>query len=210
VPLAGRPTAALAVLALAAVSDVLDGWLARRSPRRLTWEPSKGSQTLPRWSAASNEGARSAGGAGWAVRPEVPEGGSPPAPHATCMGGLGRMARSGVRQVLHYGGDGRALSRPASSAADALADRHSRNRHPHPLPHPPTRSISAPHPLRLQSPLPGQGSHSGSVLGLRLPCSWRIPRHGTWPRFAPCSVCSAAGVYARRGRTGARRLRASG
>ena len=36
-PLAGRPTAALAVLALAAVSDVLDGWLARRSPKRLTW-----------------------------------------------------------------------------------------------------------------------------------------------------------------------------
>jgi cardiolipin synthase (CMP-forming) len=42
VPLAGRPIAALAVLALAAVSDVLDGWLARRS--QLTWEPSKGSQ----------------------------------------------------------------------------------------------------------------------------------------------------------------------
>jgi phosphatidylglycerophosphate synthase len=51
VPLAGRPIAALAILALAAVSDVLDGWLARRS--LLTWEPSKGSQPLPRWSAAS-------------------------------------------------------------------------------------------------------------------------------------------------------------
>jgi len=37
VPLAGRPTAALAVLALAAVSDVLDGWLARRSQKQLTW-----------------------------------------------------------------------------------------------------------------------------------------------------------------------------
>jgi phosphatidylglycerophosphate synthase len=51
VPLAGRPTAAIAVLTLAAVSDMLDGWLARRS--LLTWEPSKGSQPLPRWSAAS-------------------------------------------------------------------------------------------------------------------------------------------------------------
>jgi len=57
VPLAGRPPVALAILALAAVSDVLDGWLARRS----------------RWYAASSEGARSAG---WAVRPEVPEGGA--------------------------------------------------------------------------------------------------------------------------------------
>ena len=53
VPLAGRPTAALAVLALAAVSDVLDGWLARRRPQWLIWEPSEGSQTLPRRSAAS-------------------------------------------------------------------------------------------------------------------------------------------------------------
>ena len=43
VPLAGRPTAALAVLALAAVSDVLDGWLARRRPQWLIWEPSEGS-----------------------------------------------------------------------------------------------------------------------------------------------------------------------
>jgi phosphatidylglycerophosphate synthase len=51
VPLAGRPIAALAVLALAAVSDMLDGWLARRQPLR--WEPWEGSQTLPRWSAAS-------------------------------------------------------------------------------------------------------------------------------------------------------------
>jgi cardiolipin synthase len=34
VPLAGRPTAALAVLALAAVSDMLDGWLARRKPQQ--------------------------------------------------------------------------------------------------------------------------------------------------------------------------------
>jgi cardiolipin synthase len=33
VPLAGYPTAALMILALAAVSDVLDGWLARRQPR---------------------------------------------------------------------------------------------------------------------------------------------------------------------------------
>ena len=30
----------------------------------------------PRWYAASDEGARSAGRAGWAVRPEVPEGGA--------------------------------------------------------------------------------------------------------------------------------------
>ena len=37
VPLAGRPTAALAVLALAAVSDVLDGWFARRQPQRVSW-----------------------------------------------------------------------------------------------------------------------------------------------------------------------------
>ena len=52
-PLAGRPTAALAVLALAAVSDMLDGWLARRKPQGLIWEPWKGSQPLPRWFAAS-------------------------------------------------------------------------------------------------------------------------------------------------------------
>jgi phosphatidylglycerophosphate synthase len=52
VPLAGRPFAALAVLVLAAVSDMLDGWLARRKPLR--WEPWEGSQTLPRWSAASD------------------------------------------------------------------------------------------------------------------------------------------------------------
>ncbi len=37
VPLAGWPTAALAVLAVAAVSDMLDGWLARRKPQRLRW-----------------------------------------------------------------------------------------------------------------------------------------------------------------------------
>ena len=37
VPLAGRPTAALAVLALAAVSDMLDGWLARRRPQQVGW-----------------------------------------------------------------------------------------------------------------------------------------------------------------------------
>jgi phosphatidylglycerophosphate synthase len=37
VPLAGRPTAALAVLALAAVSDMLDGWLARRKPQQKSW-----------------------------------------------------------------------------------------------------------------------------------------------------------------------------
>jgi phosphatidylglycerophosphate synthase len=37
VPLAGRPIAALAILAIAAVSDTLDGWLARRQPRPLTW-----------------------------------------------------------------------------------------------------------------------------------------------------------------------------
>jgi phosphatidylglycerophosphate synthase len=53
VPLAGSPIAALAVLALAAVSDVFDGWLARRQPQPLIWEPSEGSHTLPRWSAAS-------------------------------------------------------------------------------------------------------------------------------------------------------------
>jgi phosphatidylglycerophosphate synthase len=35
VPLAGRPPAALAVLAIAAVSDMLDGWLARRKPQRV-------------------------------------------------------------------------------------------------------------------------------------------------------------------------------
>jgi len=37
VPLAGRPIAALAVMALAAVSDMLDGWLARRQPQRISW-----------------------------------------------------------------------------------------------------------------------------------------------------------------------------
>jgi Phosphatidylglycerophosphate synthase len=37
VPLAGRPIAALAVLGLAAISDVLDGWLARRQPQPLSW-----------------------------------------------------------------------------------------------------------------------------------------------------------------------------
>ena len=36
-PLAGRPTAALAVLAMAAVSDMLDGWLARRKPQQKGW-----------------------------------------------------------------------------------------------------------------------------------------------------------------------------
>ena len=36
-PLAGKPIAALAVLALAAVSDILDGWLARRRPQRRGW-----------------------------------------------------------------------------------------------------------------------------------------------------------------------------
>ncbi len=37
VPLAGRPIAGLVVLALAAVSDMLDGWLARRRPQRVVW-----------------------------------------------------------------------------------------------------------------------------------------------------------------------------
>jgi phosphatidylglycerophosphate synthase len=36
-PLAGRPIAGLAILALAAVSDMLDGWLARRRPQRVAW-----------------------------------------------------------------------------------------------------------------------------------------------------------------------------
>lgn len=36
-PLAGRPIAGLAILALAAVSDILDGWLARRKPQRVAW-----------------------------------------------------------------------------------------------------------------------------------------------------------------------------
>lgn len=36
-PLAGKPIAALAVLALAAVSDMLDGWLARRRPQGRGW-----------------------------------------------------------------------------------------------------------------------------------------------------------------------------
>ena len=35
VPLAGRPIAALAILTVAAVSDVLDGWFARRQQQRL-------------------------------------------------------------------------------------------------------------------------------------------------------------------------------
>ena len=34
-PLAGRPIAALAILAVAAVSDMLDGWLARRDPHHV-------------------------------------------------------------------------------------------------------------------------------------------------------------------------------
>jgi phosphatidylglycerophosphate synthase len=37
VPLAARPRAALLVLALAAVSDMLDGWLARRNQRGKGW-----------------------------------------------------------------------------------------------------------------------------------------------------------------------------
>jgi len=36
VPLAGRPITALAILALAAVSDMLDGWFARRQPQRIS------------------------------------------------------------------------------------------------------------------------------------------------------------------------------
>ena len=45
----------------------------------LIWEPSRGSHSLPRRCAtrgAGDEGARSAGLAGWAVRPEVPAGGA--------------------------------------------------------------------------------------------------------------------------------------
>jgi hypothetical protein len=43
----------------------------------LIWEPWKGSHTLPRWCAASNEGAREARGVGRvAVGPEAPEGGA--------------------------------------------------------------------------------------------------------------------------------------
>jgi len=37
VPLAGRPIAAITILAVAAVSDVLDGWFARRQPQRISW-----------------------------------------------------------------------------------------------------------------------------------------------------------------------------
>jgi dihydropteroate synthase len=43
----------------------------------LTWEPWEGSQTLPRWSAAGDEGARDARGAGRVVvGPEAPAGGA--------------------------------------------------------------------------------------------------------------------------------------
>ena len=43
----------------------------------LTWEPWEGSQTLPRWSAAGDEGAREARGAGRVVvGPEAPAGGA--------------------------------------------------------------------------------------------------------------------------------------
>ena len=52
----------------------------------LTWEPSKGSHTLPRWFAAGNEGAREARGVGRvAGGPEAPAGGA---------GGLPTRARS--------------------------------------------------------------------------------------------------------------------
>ena len=37
VPLVGRPIAAITILAVAAVSDVLDGWFARRQPQRISW-----------------------------------------------------------------------------------------------------------------------------------------------------------------------------
>jgi phosphatidylglycerophosphate synthase len=37
VPLAGRPIIAITILAVAAVSDVLDGWFARRQPQRISW-----------------------------------------------------------------------------------------------------------------------------------------------------------------------------
>jgi phosphatidylglycerophosphate synthase len=37
VPLAGRPISALALLTAAAVSDILDGWLARRNPQHVGW-----------------------------------------------------------------------------------------------------------------------------------------------------------------------------
>ncbi len=37
VPLAGRPIAGLAILSLAAISDILDGWLARRRPQPAAW-----------------------------------------------------------------------------------------------------------------------------------------------------------------------------
>ena len=39
VPLAGRPLLALFVLGLAGISDMLDGWLARRSPHPDSWGP---------------------------------------------------------------------------------------------------------------------------------------------------------------------------
>ena len=39
VPLAGRPTLALLVLGLAGISDMLDGWLARRKPHPNSWGP---------------------------------------------------------------------------------------------------------------------------------------------------------------------------
>jgi phosphatidylglycerophosphate synthase len=37
VPLAGRPIAGLAILSLAAISDILDDWLARRRPQPAAW-----------------------------------------------------------------------------------------------------------------------------------------------------------------------------
>jgi len=71
VPLAGRPIAALVVLVLAAISDMLDGWLARR--RQLTGELREGSLRP----SAPHTGAREAHGAGRvAVGPEAPEGGA--------------------------------------------------------------------------------------------------------------------------------------
>ena len=55
-----------------------------------------GQHALPRWCAAGDEGARSAGRAGWAVGPEVPARGA---------GGLPtRLARSFSAQLLHQGG----------------------------------------------------------------------------------------------------------
>ena len=72
IPAYARP----AHLRLRAKLAAIAAWNENDGPT-LTWEPSEGSQTLPRWYAAGNEGAREARGVGRvAGGPEAPVGGA--------------------------------------------------------------------------------------------------------------------------------------